>query len=554
MQMDPETTFDIVNRDDIGKKLFATFVDERLTRGEKSIWDPLERSKIKTFSSSNVAVKVGKDVTIKDDRNLVHRFMVLARSRNMDLKSEIGVYEFSVVPKSLFSADGSLLMPTDEIKVLLHVESMPKQIESEFDYNEKRIICMNGMDVLQEIKKTKTTRTIKDLAKLYLENVVVRSQDFDEIRLIFQDFKTDAIVQQTSRSLESARYFVNDNTNIANIQIKQFLGHIDTKAEISKYLSLHLLEHSRSSSNKLKRFAVTFGTTTEGNFEIPTKLLLHNHDEVRTLTILHASTIAQHDELVVQSTDPELLILLLQHYEVIPHCTYFRGDHGKQKFNINIKSAVNAIGGDKVRSIVGYYTLTGTQKNGKFGTVTKYGSFKQFLKEDQQVIDGLELIQSITTDPMTIIEKISPFICRLYKSPLPGIEASRWCLWLKHEELFSIPPTKAALLQHIKRAQYAANILMNSTSSIINKFQITDYGWQSTGLNELKPIMTTEEAAPKEILENVSCKCKSGCETLKCSCRRSNDTRCSDLCECHIFTTCSNFGIEIEVDTDSDDE
>lgn len=72
------------------------------------------------------------------------------------------------------------------------------------------------------------------------------------------------------------------------------------------------------------------------------------------------------------------------------------------------------------------------------------------------------------------------------------------------------------------------------------------------GSHGLTPTLTTLEAAPPEVLKLVSCRCKKGCSTVACSCRKSG-LNCTLLClSCH-GETCSNVR-EIEIDGMDDDE
>ena len=46
---------------------------------------------------------------LKEDRGLFARMLIVARSRQeIDLKGSFSKYEFSVVPRALFSSDGSM--------------------------------------------------------------------------------------------------------------------------------------------------------------------------------------------------------------------------------------------------------------------------------------------------------------------------------------------------------------------------------------------------------------------------------------------------------------
>ena len=93
----------------------------------------MKRRDIGTFKSANAVsdMKAGdKLIKIKEERGLLQRFIVVARSRpDLDLIECIGKYEFGLIPRSLFALDGSLLLTYDQAKVLNHLEALTKDGE-----------------------------------------------------------------------------------------------------------------------------------------------------------------------------------------------------------------------------------------------------------------------------------------------------------------------------------------------------------------------------------------------------------------------------------------
>ena len=82
--------------------------------------------KIKTFKTSNAMIEInagGKLIKIKEERGLLQRLIVISRIRpQLDMKECIGTYEFGVVPRSLFSSDGTVLLAYDKAKILHHMQ------------------------------------------------------------------------------------------------------------------------------------------------------------------------------------------------------------------------------------------------------------------------------------------------------------------------------------------------------------------------------------------------------------------------------------------------
>ena len=73
----------------------------------------MKKRKPLTWKTTGKTVTVptkDKIIELKEDRCLFARMMVICKSRpEIDIKEAVGVYEFSVVPRSMFAADGNML-------------------------------------------------------------------------------------------------------------------------------------------------------------------------------------------------------------------------------------------------------------------------------------------------------------------------------------------------------------------------------------------------------------------------------------------------------------
>ena len=62
---------------------------------------------------------------LRDTGDLYARLLILSNSgRDIDIKHTVGTYEFTVTPRSLFSADGTVLRMTDKQKLLHSLEKL----------------------------------------------------------------------------------------------------------------------------------------------------------------------------------------------------------------------------------------------------------------------------------------------------------------------------------------------------------------------------------------------------------------------------------------------
>ena len=68
----------ILSRDDTGQQMLEGFVTEHLAERCLSLWDPIQRKKLRTFKSANATTEVRagyKLVKIREERGLLQRFI-----------------------------------------------------------------------------------------------------------------------------------------------------------------------------------------------------------------------------------------------------------------------------------------------------------------------------------------------------------------------------------------------------------------------------------------------------------------------------------------------
>ena len=110
------------------------------------------------------------------------------------------------------------------------------------------------------------------------------------------------------------------------------------------------------------------------------------------------------------------------------------------------------------------------------------------------------------------------------------------------------------LLQHIQRAIYQAVIRKRATTPIIDAPSPTDRGWKIDEEGNIDVVWMTKKCAPDVLLKGCNCKCKTGCSTLRYSCKKANN-QCNEMCQC---VGCTNFPHESSesgrIEDDSEDD
>ena len=120
---------------------------------------------------------------------------------------------------------------------------------------------------------------------------------------------------------------------------------------------------------------------------------------------------------------------------------------------------------------------------------------------------------------MQILEK---FVIVLYdrSSTAATVDEARLDLFAKKQRPYeALPPTKATLLQHTKRAAYQAGCMWGQATQCQPEVESpADWGWQKSGAN-WQVFWTANAPIAKSCEQLTKCGCKAGCRG-GCKCCR----------------------------------
>ena len=179
-----------------GYELYQSFVSNRINGG-LSIWSPLKKANTLTFESSYKTVKTkieGKMVVLKEDKTLMPRTLRSQKRKGIDLPTLFGDYECSVVPRSIFCHDGTLLPCNNKYKVLHFIEDLIAKNKEMLvnnlptvEHELSKVVIFDGMALLDRVNKTKDVKTCQDLEDIFIDKLPKESEGFHEIRLVSTD-------------------------------------------------------------------------------------------------------------------------------------------------------------------------------------------------------------------------------------------------------------------------------------------------------------------------------------------------------------------------------
>ena len=382
------------------------------------------------------------------------------------------------------------------------------------------------------------------------------SKGFDEVHLVFDRYIKGSLKERTRRyrtNGEEVRYRVTDETCLSNTTMKKFLSHIETKQDLTVYLSNKVIEKF---TNIATQFVVTFDTKSVTNINDLSISTNHDHEEADTLLILHATEIAQRSafsDCVIYSPDTDVFLLLIHFYESLPILTKFKTGKGEYQREINIGTCFESLGPLKASAILGFHTFTGCDQTGKFNGKSKSTCWKTFMKCDSKILTALsDLGTSQNLPRLETLEALEYFVVQLYggdklPSHIQSLPQLRWHLYSKYQlDAEKLPPTTSALKYKVFRCHFVTMVLRKSLVAIQNLPPPEGFGWEKIE-DSLQPIMNDNLPAPIALIELSMCGCKTVCTTNRCKCRK-NGLPCTDMCKC---LNCKNDGTEDD-DSDSD--
>ena len=149
------------------------------------------------------------------------------------------------------------------------------------------------------------------------------------------------------------------------------------------------------------------------------------------------------------------------------------------------------------------------------------------LSKLKELGDKLEL-------PNQLFRTCESLVCQLYEpdsknNDINTLRYKTFCRSPKQNDL--LPPCKNSLFQHLQRSNYQAYVWKNALIAMQLPPSPVGYGWTKED-DELQPVLMTQESAPIEIAELISCQYKASMrKTGRCKCSKSG-MKCTPACIC----------------------
>ena len=195
------------------------------------------------------------------------------------------------------------------------------------------------------------------------------------------------------------------------------------------------------------------------------------------------------------------------------------------------------MGPSKSNALLFFHAFSGCDQVSSFSNRGKKTAWDTWLSFDAVTEDFKLLSDKPNEDCVNeAVLNIERFVVLMYDrtSECLGVDAARKDLFTrKGRSIENIPPSSAALHQHIKRAAYQAGFCWGQA---LVKLQETPspsiWGWKRIKEGLWEPFWTSLQQASESCAELIKCGCKSenGCRG-RCKCVKAS-LNCTALCTC----------------------
>ena len=546
---------DLNNAWKVGEDAFEKFRTHRLEKNEIDFFATMKKLKLKTFSDfyAKKVVCKGKEIVIKADRNLFGNMIVVAQTRQLEMRQVLS-HPLGPVPWALANPDGSP-RKTEKSKFMNIIAQNVAVLET---FSEKSACIVDGMAIIQQFDANH--KTFIELSKMVLKRVIQESNTSTRIDVVFDVYQQESIknVERVNRGSGSGVRF---KTIIPSHKIKQWrscLSESNNKTLLIEFITSDWMTTNSKVIIDRKTLFVTCGLNCWRISNVGVSLveeLNSSQEEADTRMILHAKHASDngYPSVIIVSEDTDVFLLCIAFSKHIRASLYQKMACKNRIRYMDITQLRTELGDRLSHAAIAFHAFTGCDTVSAFAGRGKTKPWKQ-LKKDEKAIDVFGQLGTSWNVEQTMIRKLQEFTYRMYAASSKTCKVNilrHEMFLLKRGEVDSstLPPCEDSLTQHIQRANYQAGVWRRALQQMPDIPEPNGYGWVKRADGGLDLDWVRGEVAPGAILELLACQCKRTCVPGKCPCL-DNSLKCTHMCR---FQTCDNQKVEDETfENDSD--
>ena len=514
---------------------YSSFVKEVLVDRTVSIHEPIRKNNVLIFKHSATKSKSRTKQQMEDmksDCSLFSQLFISSQVRDGDLE-QFFMHENHPWPPSL-SQHGKLRLPTCKSRLL---ELLPKSESDGPGSVDAKIF--DGPAVVHALPRGDTSTFVEYSANIFIPWTIRQLHNCKRIDVVWDTYKDNSLKAATRKRGKGVRRKVSPGTKMPG-QFAAFLQNAQNKEELFGLLTEAVCAFEYPTEKEVyitRGQSVVSKTTSEpmqssDHEEADTRMCLHIADAVRK----GATTV------MVSTVDPDVVIILVGLFTEIVKLRpdvelWVAFGTGKSYRRLLVNDICEQLGEEKCGALPFFHAFTGSDTTSQFNGKAKKSCWEAW-EAFPPVTSGftfplVNLFVPLTADAPSF-RLIERFTCVLYErsSKCVEVNALRKDLFpQKVQHMTGLPPTQAALLEHVNRSLFQSSIWLQSFQARQNVPSADAFGWRKR--NTLwEPVWTPLAEAATGCRQLLKCGCKviPHC-SKRCVCR-STGLPCTALCLC----------------------
>jgi len=409
---------DLLQASEHVKTALNAYVDDRLTNLTKSMFDPIKKLRMGTFSTmkkkKNVHVK-GREVQFSSQSEIFGKVSLISQTRDINLK-DIFKYPLGLVPYSLCDEMG-IMVKNKKSDLLAELEKDTVLVEK---IPAASCSIIDGMALVRKVKCSGLT--FSQVADVIFKAALLSSRASTRIDIVF-DVYFDESIKNVERSRRcSENISVSFKKIIGNNIIRQwhsFLGEGNNKTELIKFL---VSEWKSKQIDNGKIIYATYGShcicINDGR-EIAA--LKCQQEEADTRMLLHANHASNHrfSEVVIHTPDTDVIVIAVALANTISSDMFIKAGVKDKARIISINRIIQKLPDFSTAvtdAIIGFHAFTGCDTVSAFWRKGKIRPWNLMLKTPVFVETFAKLRENWVIEDDELILNCESFVCAMYGS------------------------------------------------------------------------------------------------------------------------------------------
>ena len=516
------------NAERLGKEQYMNFVKSRLIEGTIPISDTIKKNKLPLFNyKPTEPAKQNKMTALKNDVNLFSQLYIGTQSRDGDLDNFFS-HENQSSPPSLSnegsprSGDKSALLPYLESECTIQSNAPAVDVK-----------VFDGAAIVQMLNQ-KMCRTFKDYSdEVFAPYMLHQLQTVTRIDLVWDVYLKDSLKAglREKRGKGFRKRVISSATMPKPKEWGDFLRVDENKTELFKFLSSELIKKPCPEGKII--IATDEASVLSSSQDVTLDTISPCiQEEADTRVILHVKDAIEkgYSRVMIKTVDTDIVVIAISFFSRLqPEEFWVAFGTGNNHRFIAIHEIANSLSPSMCSALPMFHAMTGCDTVSFFYRRGKSKAWETWAAYPD-VTEAFQMMTEDVSDEMfSLIER---FVVLMYESTsnMYKVNQARKELFTKKSRsLENIPPTQAALKQHVLRAQLQAMIWINACVKAPPLHDPGKFGWVREN-NKWKPFWTDLPQAAKSCYELIKCGCKKGC-IRNCKCRNTQ-LKCTALCAC----------------------